>query len=397
MEQDDDVKIKRKGSMLEELVAMIFRAAGFEVTKNKYFGGFEVDNYVSFGDRNIIIECKQYEKTYLPVKSLILEWKGKNEIIKADGVLFVIYGVNVTEEEQNLARQCGIRIWGIDEMEDFLPLLNDREKLLHELLNRLDIKERDIAETNEVLLKDVICKAILTGQKNIPEEVIYKIFRRALRYRIITNLKQYGSTASLREKHIQFFENVVKETKTRKVFIFKFTAKMSQKEIWADTYNKLKSLKPFDEAINSRYIHYMQRLEEGFKQYLKWFNSDPDDRHRKLLYVRLYNRLAEKVSEFYLSDNPENSLKVKALDIILDVNKVADLNILEWILTDMAHETKVFFDEKGNIIRKEIHWHHSNFNELLENALRVLYEYFGANPASVILDSSLSYDDLVQI
>ncbi len=78
--------VKRKGSMLEELVEMIFKRAGFEVNRNKKILGFEIDNYVSFGDRSIIVECKQYEQSYLPVRNLVLEWKGKNDIIGADGV-----------------------------------------------------------------------------------------------------------------------------------------------------------------------------------------------------------------------------------------------------------------------------------------------------------------------
>jgi hypothetical protein len=172
-------------------------------------------------------------------------------------------------------------------------------KLCADILKVINLKERDIAETNEKIFKKLIWKALLSEKFQVSEEKKFSVFRQALRHRIITNLKEFGSTPKLRESHIDFFENVIKETETkRKLLIFKMRSKLSERIIWDDIKNKIMQLKPFSIEINSKYLGYMQRIEEGFQEYFDWFTSDKEEMHRKLITERLLGLESDKYAIF---------------------------------------------------------------------------------------------------
>ena len=391
MEPEKDEQIKRKGSMLEDLAEMIFKSAGFEVIRNRYFVGYEIDLMVTFGDRNFIIECKQYEKSYLPVKNLILQWKGKNEIINADGVILIIYGVNITEDEKTLAQSCGIHIWTDERLNSFLRLINDDVALLSEVLKVLELKEKDIAETNERSLKELIWRAVLSNKREVAEEDMYGFFRKALRRRIITNLKEFGSTPQVREKHFHFFENVIKETETKKfLLIFKEKLKLSEKSIWEDIKVKIKELKPFDEETNNKYLAYMKSLERGFIECTKWFYNPLEDFHRKLIFERISSMQAGENALFYSEQKIEQqSISFKNRQIILTESVIKDLKILEWILTDLDYQIVKETDQAGKISGRYIYWNPANLEEATDYIVRIFYEYFGVKPEHKLLDKSL--------
>ena len=389
MEMKQEMRVERKGSMLEGLVENILKSAGFEVQRNTFLMGFEIDVLASFGDRTILFECKQYERSYLPVKNLIFQWKGKNELIKADCAILVIYGIEISDEDLKLARDCEIQIWGIQELNHFLTLINDKEKLCSGILAKLELKERDIAETNELTLKSIIMETILTGGTSVPEETKSGVFRKALRNRIITNLKEYGSTAEVRAKHIDFFENVIKDIKIKKVLLFKFKKKLSNKQVWEDITNKLNELKPFDDETNSKYIDYIRRLEEGFQEYEQWFLQDKRYTHQRLIATRISTLGAEEFAELRISD--KESIGVRNEEIKFDESKIKELNILEWILTDLNYQVVEVFDEKKRLTRRELHWYPGNFEETVEYVCRLLYEYYGIQTTDKLIDYSLPH------
>ena len=99
--------------------------------------------------------------------------------------------------------------------------------------------------------------------------------------------------------HLNFFENVVEDTKKEKFLIFKIKKKMTQKEIWEDTKNKLNTLKPFSDETNSKYLNYMVRLEDGFNEFYNWFIQDEGSKHRKIIYHKLANAGDKKVTFYF--------------------------------------------------------------------------------------------------
>jgi len=393
IESVTEPSIARKGSMLENLVENIFKSAGFEVKRNIFLKGFEIDVLVSFGDRTLLVECKQYEKSYLPVTNLILQWKAKNEIIKADGVILVIYGVDISENNLDLAIKYGIQIWSINELDYFLGFINEKEKLCAALLEQLELKERDIAETNASKLKKLIWTSLLSGSPTISDEKKYKVFRTALRSRIITNLKEFGSTAEIRQAHIEFFEKMVKkqeEIKSVWLLIFRSTIihKHSNREIWEDIKGKLKELKPFDEETNLKYIGYMERLEQGFNEYYDWFLEDRMESNRKLLTERILNLVPGEYAIFAIANRIV--MRVCNYEIIFGQSAIKNINILEWILTNRNYEIVNDVSESGaTLVGQKLHWYPESAEETVEYLCRILYEYFGQDPKSIIRDLNI--------
>ncbi len=395
--QEEVKQVARKGSMLEELVENIFQNAGFEVKRNIFVSGYEIDILAVFGDRTIIVECKQYEKSYLPVKNLILQWKGKNEAIKADAVILVIYGIDISEEETSLAVSCGIKIWGMEELNAFLGLINNQEQLSSAILDLLQLRERDIAETNATDIKQLIIRSLLKNQI-VPEHEKYNFFRGALRNRIITNLKESGSTTEIRKKHVDFFEIAVKDYQTalKQVRYWWFgwsttykkeIRKLNHKEVWMDIKNKLETIKPFAEETNNRYLNYINRLEQGFGEYYDWFVKDIEYRNKRLISERIQ---ALGQDEYVRLQIPlkENSTTIRVYrdSIALNQHAISSVNVLEWILTDRFHEVVDIKDQMGNVERQELHWFTGDIENTIEFVCRMLHEYYGLKHDAVILD-----------
>lgn len=127
----------RMGSLLEKNVKKIFELAGFKPELNKIINNYEIDVYVKYKTIDLIIECKQYEKSTLALRNLIHQWDSKNKEIKATKILLVIVGVTVDETAINLAKKYGITIWD--------------EKKLNELFNEVIEKKSEIK--NKILIE----------------------------------------------------------------------------------------------------------------------------------------------------------------------------------------------------------------------------------------------------
>ncbi len=190
--------------------------------------------------------------------------------------------------------------------------------------------------------------------------------------------------------HLNFFENVVKDTKKEKFLIFNIKKKMSQKEIWEDIKTKLIDLKPFYEKINSKYLNYMVRLEDGFNGFYNWFIEDENSKHKKIIYHKLANAGDEKIL-FYFSEATQSvRLTVDGYKIIFPSDALESVNLLEWILTDTEYKIYREVNEQGSVLKKELHWFANDLEELVEKLTRAFYEYYGIHNYMTILEESLA-------
>lgn len=106
-EEEDDEPIsegsttKEIGDVLEKNVEYLFKVAGFITQRNIRLANYQIDVLAKFGDRQIVIECKNYQNSNLTVRNIIHQWHSKNEIIKANKILLVIYGVSIKNNDRN--------------------------------------------------------------------------------------------------------------------------------------------------------------------------------------------------------------------------------------------------------------------------------------------------------
>lgn len=144
----------RKGVLLEGTVARIFSSAGFEVKRNAWVKGvhqsYEVDVIVRHNGLTIIVECKQYEKAKSTVRNWIHQWADKNRDIKADRVVLVIYGIEVSYEDGNLATDRGILIWDDHTVEDYSDAIAEGKNIKDLIIKDLGLSNTESrTETKE--------------------------------------------------------------------------------------------------------------------------------------------------------------------------------------------------------------------------------------------------------
>lgn len=133
---------KRKGTFLEESVANLFRKAGFETEVNNQDHDFEIDVLAKRDDFKVLVECKQYDNSYINISSLLHEWRSKGEIAKADRTIVVVAGIEIQEKFYSLAKSLGVYLID-DETIHYLLSLDKNE--LHEKLNEkinFDLEEQ---------------------------------------------------------------------------------------------------------------------------------------------------------------------------------------------------------------------------------------------------------------
>ena len=62
------VNSRKKGSFLEWFIKRIFQTVGFYATNKQVIDNNQIDVFVNYNDVNILVQCKQYEKSTPPVK-----------------------------------------------------------------------------------------------------------------------------------------------------------------------------------------------------------------------------------------------------------------------------------------------------------------------------------------
>lgn len=132
---------KRKGTFLEESVSNLFKKAGFETEVNNQDHDFEVDVLAKKGDFKVIIECKQYDNSYLNISSLLHEWRSKGESANADRTLLIISGIEIPEKFYNIASQLGVYLMDDETIHYLLSL--DKADLKEKLNEKIRFDEEE--------------------------------------------------------------------------------------------------------------------------------------------------------------------------------------------------------------------------------------------------------------
>jgi hypothetical protein len=135
----------RSGTFLELSVNRLFALAGFNPKNNKIINGYEIDVYVVYKSFNIVIECKQYERSSLAIRNLIHQWESKNRFIGASKVLFVLVGCDISKKDFELAKKFNISIWDETVLNYLTDLgIKNKKRAKKEILIKLNIKTEKI-------------------------------------------------------------------------------------------------------------------------------------------------------------------------------------------------------------------------------------------------------------
>ncbi|MFB6246059.1 MAG: restriction endonuclease [Candidatus Pacearchaeota archaeon] len=134
--------VKRRGTFLEQSVANLFKKAGFETEVGNNDHDFEIDVLAKREEFKVVVECKQYDNSYINISSLLHEWRSKGEISEADRTIVVVAGMEIPEKFYTLARNLGIYLIGDEEIHYLLSL--DKEDLKEKLNEKIsfDIEEQ---------------------------------------------------------------------------------------------------------------------------------------------------------------------------------------------------------------------------------------------------------------
>jgi hypothetical protein len=377
--KDEEILIKQdsakdKGNALENNVEFIFQSAGFETQKNVRIAKYEVDVLAKIGDRNIIIECKNYQSSNLVIRNLIHQWNSKNHIIKANKIILVIAGVNIKKSDEELADEFNIEIWGENDLTDFFNLTLKPKELRVKLLQKISFQPISISESYRDEIASIVIKPLLTNMYDDKEKK-YQLFNNWLRMFIRTELQINGTSKEDRMKHIKLFE----DTKEKKGFLnFKFKRKES--EYWDALLERLQKENILDTKLQKKYFDYMCDLINEYNSQ-KGFYEDTTDKEkyiRSLIKDRLYNALISDNSICFFGFNQINVVKVVPSNegkYHLIIEKISDkrANLINWILTS---EFSLVQDPNVGIAVSHS-WICLSFEEACEKIYRVLDEFFG--------------------
>jgi len=146
----------RRGSLLERDVARFFRLIGMEPRLNVRLHGYEIDVFVTYHNKKIAVECKQYESGSLNVRNLIHEWHSKSEELGIDKVILVIAGYRIKSEHAALANKYGITIWDEETFDNlFSKAIENNEATKDEILSKLSLK-RSVEVPKVVIPKEKV-------------------------------------------------------------------------------------------------------------------------------------------------------------------------------------------------------------------------------------------------
>lgn len=190
----------RMGSLLEKTVKKLFELGGFKPELNKVINGYEIDVYVRYKTIDLIIECKQYEKSTLALRNLIHQWDSKNKEIKATKVLLVVVGIPISERDLNLAKKYGITIWDETKLSELLDeAIEKRDGVKNKILIEAGLKgTKELNEEIKSIMQKYNCsktEAIKILRGELTEEKLKQI--REIE-KVMSNLKQKLKAEDLR-------------------------------------------------------------------------------------------------------------------------------------------------------------------------------------------------------
>lgn len=389
---DNSPSTKEVGDVLEKNVEYIFKHAGFEVKRNVREAGYEIDVLAKFGDRKVIVECKNYQKSHLVIRNLIHQWSGKNDIIKADKVILVVYGVKVKKTDLELAKKYDIEVWGEERINSLFSLLMQPEKLKKELLKNLRFRRVSIADKYKSRTERRIFIPILSGEEEDSEET-FELFLDWIKQFIRTQLRLEGTEREERLGHVQLFENYDED-------LAPIEDELEGEEEWDALAERLSKKKILSTKQQKEYLHHMRDLEHERENIIEWFEGTSETVVRRLIQARVQDILFhEKIAE--LGFNRDETVTVLAssgheFTLQLESLDERDVAVLNWILTSesqqymIEREDEDSTEEEPKITLVEIsEWSFSSVEQASEAVFRILDEYYGYKEGDQLFDFTL--------
>lgn len=366
---------KETGNILEKQIEHILKSAGFRTSRNVRLAKYEIDVLGELGDLKIVFECKNYQNSHLVIRNLIHQWHSKNDIIKVNKIVLVLYGVTIKNSDKELASKFNIKLWGEKEINKLLSLLIKPDKLRSELLKDISLRPASIGETYRGALEKLIFYPLLQNESMDEEEVGKTVFM-SLKTYIRTELQLNETSADERKKHIQVFENEEENYEKAQSY-------GDFKDEWSELKERLEKTKIFSKEIKGKYLKYVSDLRKEFNDIKEWFSDGSTEKIvRRVLTARIYDSLFDEGDDCEFGFDSSETVQVKALGENKFVIQVAETNekrieILNWLLTSenyIQREVKTTNDIEK--IEDTPAWTFSSIEEAVEAVCRILYEFY---------------------
>lgn len=385
-EPQNSITAKSRGDSLEMAVEYILGVAGFKTSRNVFIANYEIDVFAEIGDRDIVLECKNYQNSMLTIRNIIHQWNSKNQIIKAHKVIIVLAGLNISEEDYKLAAEFDIELWNQKDLSDLFALSLKPDVLRNRLLKKIDLRPLTIAEIYRDKITYLVTTPLLSNII-VSDEMVYRNFNKWLRSYIITELQMVETTVLERENLIELFEG----TKIKHGILNLVTWKRKESEYWKAVREKLKSTLILSREKQDYYITQMDNLVEEYNSQLRFFQSgDLLLKTRKLISSRLQNALHKGQKCSFKTSSMKNCVNIEfpgrdqVVILITGINE-AECNILNWILTS---EGTPQTNGSGDIIACK--WSCSSLDDATEKTYRIFTEYYEITSNAQLKDTELT-------
>ena len=161
----------RRGTYLEQSVSIIFKKSGFDTILNTKKYGFEVDVLAYKKGYNIIIECKQYDHSYINIPSLLHQWSSKGQRAGANKTIVVVTGQKISDSAYDLAKDLGIYLLDDEKIHHLSSL--DKKECKEELNKLIQFDEEEYIKIVNEREKEERIKAEKEGKKVRKKERIH--------------------------------------------------------------------------------------------------------------------------------------------------------------------------------------------------------------------------------
>ena len=376
---------KQKGDSLELAVEHIFSVAGFKTTRNVFIAKYEIDVLAEIGDRTVIIECKNYQKSSLTIRNLIHQWNSKNQVIQAHKIIIALAGMPIKEADYDLAAKFDIELWSQEDISEMFNLSLNPDELRKKLIEKVDLRPLTIAERYREEITYLVIKPLLSNHI-VSEEILYGYFNGWLRAHILTELQFTETTAEERANLIKLFEG----NKTKKEFFNLITKKRKEVEYWETVYDKLESEDVLSRDRQDYYIKHMDNLIEEYDSQEEFFQSDNYLlKTRKLISSRLQNALLLGQGCSFTIGGMMNSVRVIFTDdnyveiYITHISKTQS-GILNWVMTSQCTP---HINDKDEIFAYK--WVCSSLKDATEKIYRIFTEYYVISNNSQLKDAEI--------
>lgn len=383
--KEEEISSRSKGNSLELAVDHIFSVAGFKTERNVFIANYEIDVKATIGDRQIFIECKNYQNGSLSVRNLIHQWSSKNEILRAHKIIMAITGVKISDADYSLASGLDIEIWNQDDLTELFNLSLRPDQLRSRLIEKIDLRPLTIAERYRDDITYLVIKPLLS-ESRLSKDELFWYFNHYLRGFILTELQLSETTAQERAKLIELFEG----NKKKKEFFNLITKKRTPVDYWLKVEEQLKSNNLLSRDRQDAYLSYMANILREYEAQKEFFNSgDYLARTKKLIAVRLQNallsgqecdfRVAELVNRILVDLSNLESVTIKITGINFEQSQV-----LNWIMTSQSLPS---YNSEKEVFAYE--WECSSLSDTCEKVYRILTEYAGINSSSKLYDRKI--------